>query len=123
MRFSKFKALFRRRKLVQRADEELQFHLRMQMEENIRRGLDPQDARRKLGNLTQASEEVFRMNTIKFLDEAVQNVRFSLRTMRRNPGFALTAVLVLDWAPPPRCSGHWTGFCSARCRMATRTGW
>jgi hypothetical protein len=67
----------------------------MQMEENIRRGLDPQDARRKLGNMTQASEEVYHMNTISFLDEALQNVRFSLRTTRRNPGFALTAVLVL----------------------------
>src|SRR5204863_193987 len=75
--------------------EELQFHLRMQVEENIRRGLDPRDAHRKLGNMTQASEEVYRMNTIAFLDEAAQNVRFSLRTMRRNPGFALTAVLVL----------------------------
>jgi predicted permease len=95
MQFSKFTALFRRRQLVQRVDEELQFHLRMQMEENIRRGLDPQEARRRLGNMTQASEEVYRMHTIAFLDESVQNVRFSLRTMRRNPGFALTAVLVL----------------------------
>jgi len=99
MQFSKFTALFRRRELVQRVDEELEFHLRMQMEENIRRGLDPPNAqeaaRRKLGNRTQVSEEVYRMNTIAFLDEAVQNVRFSLRTFRRNPGFALTAVLVL----------------------------
>jgi len=95
MRINRLRALFRRRELDQRLDEELQFHLRMQMEENIRRGLDPQDARRKLGNLTQASEEVYRMNTIAFLDEALQNVRFSLRTLRRNPGFALTAVLVL----------------------------
>jgi predicted permease len=88
-------ALFRRRENVQRVDEELEFHLQMQVEENIRRGLDPRGARRKLGNMTQVSEEVYHMNTIAFLDEAVQNVRFSLRTMRRNPGFALTAVLVL----------------------------
>jgi hypothetical protein len=71
----------------------------METEENIRRGMSPRDAQaaalRKLGNLTQASEEVYRMNTIAFLDEALQNIRFSLRTMRRNPGFALTAVLVL----------------------------
>ena len=95
MQFSKFAALFRRRELVQRVDEELQFHLRMQMEEDIRRGLDPREARRKLGNLTQVSEEVYRMNTISFLEEIADNARFSLRTMRRNPGFALTAVLVL----------------------------
>ena len=35
------------------------------------------------------------MNTISFLEEIAGNVHFSLRTFRRNPGFALTAVLVL----------------------------
>jgi len=95
----KISALFRRREIDQRVDEEFQFHLRMQVEENIRQGMNPKDAwaaaRRKLGNRTQVSETIYRMNTIAFLDEAVQNIRFSLRTMRRNPGFALTAVLVL----------------------------
>ena len=95
----KISALFRQRQIDQRVDEEFEFHLRMQTEENIRQGMNPSEARaaarRKLGNRTQVSEEVYRMNTIAFLDEAVQNVRFSLRTMRRNPGFALTAMLVL----------------------------
>ena len=35
------------------------------------------------------------MNTIEFLDETVRNFRLSFRTLRRSPGFALTAVLVL----------------------------
>jgi hypothetical protein len=35
------------------------------------------------------------MNTIEFLDETARNFRLSLRMLRRNPGFALTAVLVL----------------------------
>jgi putative ABC transport system permease protein len=95
----KISALFRRREIDQRVDEEFQFHLRMQMEENIRQGMNPKDAlaaaRRKLGNRTQVSEEVYRMNTIAFLEEIASNVRFSFRTFRRNPGFALTAVLVL----------------------------
>jgi predicted permease len=94
-----WKALFRRRELGQRVDEELQHYLQRQSEENIRRGMNPSDAlaaaHRELGNQTQVSEDVYRMNTIAFLDEAVQNARFSLRTFRRNPGFALTAVLVL----------------------------
>jgi len=59
----------------------------------------PRDARaaahRKLGNTTQVCEEVHRMNTIAFLDETARNFRVSLRNLRRNPGFALTAVLVL----------------------------
>jgi hypothetical protein len=85
--------------LDDRVDEELQFHIGMETEENIRRGMAPLDARaaahRKLGNRTQVCEEVHRMNTISFLDETTRNVRVSLRTLRKNPGFALTAVLVL----------------------------
>jgi putative ABC transport system permease protein len=95
----KFSALFRRGRIDQRVDEEFEFHLRMQTEENIRLGMNPSDAetaaRRKLGNRTQVCEEVHRMNTIAFLEEAAQNVRFSLRTFRKNPSFALSAVLVL----------------------------
>ena len=82
--------LFRRREIDQRVDEEFEFHLRMQIEENIRSGMNASDAcvaaRRKLGNRTQVTEEVYRMNTISFLEEVAQNVRFSVRTLRRNPG-------------------------------------
>jgi predicted permease len=96
---SRFSALFRRRELDARVDEELEFHIGMETEENIRRGMAPSDARaaahRKLGNTTQVCEKVHDMNTISFLEEITHNIRFSLRTLRRNPGFALTAVLVL----------------------------
>ena len=99
---SRFFALFQRRELDDRVGEELQFHLRMQTEENIRRGMDPQKARsaahRNVGNTTQVCEEVYRMNTIAFLDETARNVHISLRTLGRNPGFALSAVLVLALA-------------------------
>jgi putative ABC transport system permease protein len=96
---SRITALFRRQAWNERVDEELQFHIRMETEENIRQGMTPADAqaaaRRKLGNTTRVSEEIHHMNTILFLDETARNVRISLRTLRRNPGFALTAVLVL----------------------------
>lgn len=96
---SRLSALLRRREWDDRLDEELEFHIRMETEENIRRGMDRPHARtaarRKLGNTTQVCEEVHRMNTILFLEETARNVRLSLRTLRRNPGFALTAVLVL----------------------------
>ena len=96
---SRFSALFRRGRLHARVDEELEFHIRMETEENIRRGMALPEARaaarRKLGNTTQVCEEVHRMNTIELLDETSRNVRLSFRTLRKNPGFALTAVLVL----------------------------
>src|SRR5215471_8216433 len=96
---SRLSGLFRRRELDDRVDEELAFHIRMETEENIRRGMAPTEAwagaRRQLGNTTQVREEVHHMNTILFLEETARNVRLSFRTLRRNPGFALTAVLVL----------------------------
>jgi len=96
---SKFLALLRRREWDDRVHEEIEFHIRMETEENIRLGMTPLDARaaarRKLGNTTLAREEVHRMNTISFLDETARDVRLSLRTLWKNPGFALTAVLVL----------------------------
>ncbi|HEX5085702.1 MAG TPA: ABC transporter permease [Blastocatellia bacterium] len=96
---SKFSALFRRRELGQRIDEEIQFHLQMQTEENIRRGMDLPDAeaaaRRKIGNITYVTEEAYRMNTLSFLEEIVRNVRFSLRALRRSPAFAAAAILTL----------------------------
>jgi putative ABC transport system permease protein len=96
---SRFSALFRRRELHDRVDEELEFHIGMETEENIRQGIPPQDARaaarRKIGNSTLVREDVHRLNTIEFLDETARNVRLSLRMLGRNPGFAVTAVLVL----------------------------
>jgi predicted permease len=96
---SRFSALFRRQELDDRVDEELEFHIGMQTEENIRQGMTPVDARtaarRNLGNTTQVREDVHRMNTISLLEETVRNVQVSLRTLVRNPGFALAAVLVL----------------------------
>ena len=41
---SRFSALFRRGELHARVDEELEFHIRMEIEENIRRGLTPTDS-------------------------------------------------------------------------------
>ena len=50
-------ALLRRQEIDRRVDEEFEFHLRMQIEENIRRGMSPSDAhvaaRRKLGSRTE----------------------------------------------------------------------
>ncbi|HEY7336997.1 MAG TPA: ADOP family duplicated permease [Bryobacteraceae bacterium] len=96
---SSLTALFRRSELDDRVDEELRFHLHMQTQENLRRGMAPPDARsaarRTIGNATQVREEVHRMNTLSFLEETAHNLRFSLRAFRKNPGYALTAVLVL----------------------------
>src|SRR5882757_6463130 len=78
---------------------ELEAHLAIETDENIARGMSPTDARdaarRKLGNATQIREEIYRMNTIGFLDALWQDLRYGARLLRLNPGFAAVAILSL----------------------------
>jgi putative ABC transport system permease protein len=92
-------ALFGRRGLYARADEELQFHLAMREQRLIESGVRADEARRRarseLGNaalLTELSLDSWRY---RFMDTLIQDVRCGLRQMRRNPGFSAIAIATL----------------------------
>ena len=78
---------------------ELEAHLQIEADENVARGMAPGEARlaaqRKLGNVLQIREAIYRMNTIGSLDTLWRDVRFGLRLLRRTPGFTAVAVLSL----------------------------
>lgn len=79
--------------------QELEFYLDVTAQEYIERGMEPAEARaearRKLGNTTLIREEVYKMNTITFVEDVLRDARYAMRMIRTHPGFALTVVLSL----------------------------
>jgi putative ABC transport system permease protein len=79
--------------------EELETHLKMAAADRVERGQDPRDAaaaaRREMGNLSQIQEATRDVWGRRWLENAAQDLRYALRTFRRNPSFALVAILSL----------------------------
>jgi predicted permease len=90
---------FRRARWDRDRLEEMESYVQIETDGNISRGMPFEQARaaalRKLGNSTRIREEIYRMNTISFLDTLGRDVRYGVRTLRRNPMFAIVAVLTL----------------------------
>ncbi len=78
---------------------ELEAHISHETDENIARGMSPGDARdaarRKLGNETKIREEIYRMNSVGFLETLWQDVKYGARALRKSPGYTLVAVITL----------------------------
>jgi hypothetical protein len=92
-------ALFGTRKRDRDLDEELRIHIAFATEENLRRGMSPQQARtaamRSFGGITQTRETYRQQRGIPMLETLNRDIRFGFRQLLRSPGFAITAILTL----------------------------
>lgn len=95
----RLRSLFSRSKVDQELNEELRYHLERQIEQEIAAGKTSDDARyaalRSLRNIEQRKEECRDMRGLAFIENAVQDFRYTFRQLRKNPGFACTAIFVL----------------------------
>ena len=95
----RFKGLFLKGARERELADEIESHLQLHIDDNIRAGMSPQEARRvavmKLGGVDQAKESYRDRTTIPSLESVIQDLRFTLRQFRRNPAVTLAAVLTL----------------------------
>src|SRR5579871_2316441 len=78
---------------------EMQSNLQMHIDENLRRGMSTEEARRdalmRLGGVVQMEEIVRDQRSLPWLESFTQDFRFAVRMLLKNPGFTMTAVLIL----------------------------
>jgi predicted permease len=79
--------------------EEIRAYLEEETAENIARGMSSEEAQRqariKLGNPEGIRDALWRQNTLTAIDDTWRNLRYAGRTLRRTPGFAMIAILVM----------------------------
>ncbi len=95
----RLRSLFLRADVERELDDELAYHVERQTEENIRQGMSPGEARtaalRALGGLESQKERVRDARSTRGMEDLVRDIVFALRSLRRQPGFAIAVVLTL----------------------------
>lgn len=96
---TRFGGLFNKQRKDRELDDEFESHLHMHIEDNVRSGMTPEEARRqamiKFGGIESTKEACRDQRGLPVLETLWQDVRFGARMLRKNPGFTTITVLML----------------------------
>ena len=96
---SRLRGTFRKEKIDHELDEELRSHIEMRAADNVAAGMAPSDARydaqKRFGNSTLLKEDARETDIIGWLDTVAGDFRYASAHLRKNPGFAIIAILTL----------------------------
>ncbi|MGO8792322.1 MAG: ADOP family duplicated permease [Terriglobia bacterium] len=97
--FRRLRALFRKEEFDHQLADEMAFHLAKQIEQSLAAGMAPEEARyaalRRFGGVEQVKEQCRDARRLNRLENFLHDVRYGVRQLRRDPGFAAVAVLTL----------------------------
>ena len=91
--------IFRKQRREQDFAAEMDSHLQLHIDDNLRAGMAPAEARRRailtFGGIETTAQAYREQGTVPFLETFMQDLRFAARQLRKNLGFTVTAVLML----------------------------
>ncbi|HEX3569372.1 MAG TPA: permease prefix domain 1-containing protein, partial [Acidobacteriaceae bacterium] len=94
-----FQRMFRRRHRDRDLANEIAAHLDAERAENLARGLTAEEADRhariKFGSARRIHEDLWQQNSLAPFENLARDLRYTIRTLARTPGFTLTAILVM----------------------------